>query len=219
MRFLLILFQALYLVFHISAAEADPKPCLQWVQPLEVQANHILSDGGMWALYERHPELRNYSMDALQLDSRINKIIGMLKYLCQTQDGIPLNDLAQYLTYNIKAMGIVRFRVVLSQLGKSPEEIDTWLEFAHYAKQQEFRLLEIDRIRKTINSAKPWLSHYEKLAEGALGQSAHESHREAIRSLSHELDQFLSDTPYLAQAIDENSRIPYWDINESTGGS
>ncbi len=219
MRFLLTLLQALYLTFHISAAEADPKPCLQWVQPLEVQANHILSDGGMWALYERHPELRNHSMHALQLDSRINKIIGMLKYLCQTQNGIPLNDLAQYLTYNIKAMGTVRFRVVLSQLGKSPEEIDTWLEFAHYAKQQEFRLLEIDRIRETINSAKPWLSRYAKLAEETLNQPAHESHWEAIRSLSHELDQFLSDAPYLAQAIEENSRVPYWDINESVGGS
>jgi len=219
MRFLLTLLQALYLIFHIPAAEADPKPCLQWVQPLEAQANHILSDGGMWALYERHPGLRRHSMAALQLDSRINKIIGMLKYLCQTQNGIPLNDLAQYLTYNIKTMGIVRFRVVLSQVGKSPEEIDTWLEFARYAKQQEFRLLEIDRIRKTINSAKPWLSRYAKLAEGALNQPAHESHWEAIRSLSHELDQFLSDAPYLAQAIEENSRVPYWDINESVGGS
>jgi len=219
MRFLLPLLQALYLIFHISAAEADPKPCLQWLQPLEAQANRILSDGGMWALYERHPELRNHSMDALQLDSRINKIIGILKYLCQTQNGIPLNDLAQYLTYNIKTMGSMRFRVILSQLGKSPEEIDTWLEFARYAKQQEFRLLEIDRIRKTINSAKPWLSRYAKLAEGALNQPAHESHWEAIRSLSHELDQFLSDAPYLAQAIEENSRVPYWDINESVGGS
>ena len=219
MRTLLALLQALCLIFHISSAEADPRPCLEWVRPLEAQANRILSDGGMWALYERHPELRNHSVYALQLDSRINKIIDMLKYLCHTQNGIPLNDLAQYLTYNIKTMGIMRFRAELFQLGKSREEIDTWLEFARYAKQQEFRLLEIDRIRETINNSKPWLSRYAKLADGALDQSAHESHREAIRSLSHELDQFLSDTPYLAQAIDENSRVPYWDINESIGGS
>ena len=219
MRTLLALLQALSLIFHISSAEADPRPCLEWVRPLETQANRILSDGGMWALYERRPELRNYSVDALQLDSRINKIIDTLKYLCQTQNGIPLNDLAQYLIYNIKTMGITKFQAKLFQLGKSREEIDTWLEFARYAKQQEFRLLEIDRIRKTIDNTKPWLSLYAKLAEGALDQPSHESHREAIRSLSHELDQFLSDTPYLAQAIDENSRVPYWDINESIGGS
>ena len=33
------------------------------------------------------------------------------------------------------------------------------------------------------------------------------------------IDNFLSKDPYITKALDEISRVPYWDINESTGGS
>jgi hypothetical protein len=33
------------------------------------------------------------------------------------------------------------------------------------------------------------------------------------------IDRFLSSDPYITQALDEISHVPYWDINESTGGS
>ena len=34
-----------------------------------------------------------------------------------------------------------------------------------------------------------------------------------------EIDKFFSSDPYITQALDEISHVPYWDINESTGGS
>ena len=38
-------------------------------------------------------------------------------------------------------------------------------------------------------------------------------------SLLLQIDSFLSSDPYITQALDEISHVPYWDINESVGGS
>ena len=38
-------------------------------------------------------------------------------------------------------------------------------------------------------------------------------------ALRIKIDRFLSSDPYITQALDEISHVPYWDINESTGGS
>ena len=39
------------------------------------------------------------------------------------------------------------------------------------------------------------------------------------RILNKNINQLLSQQPYLAQALNEISHVPFWDINESTGGS
>jgi len=37
--------------------------------------------------------------------------------------------------------------------------------------------------------------------------------------LIDQIDAFLSTDLYITKALDEISHVPYWDINESTGGS
>jgi hypothetical protein len=39
------------------------------------------------------------------------------------------------------------------------------------------------------------------------------------RALRIKIDRFFLCDPYITQALDEISHEPYWDINESTGGS
>jgi hypothetical protein len=39
------------------------------------------------------------------------------------------------------------------------------------------------------------------------------------RTLITQIDSFFSSDPYITQALDEISHVPYWDINESSGGS
>ena len=39
------------------------------------------------------------------------------------------------------------------------------------------------------------------------------------RKLIDQIDAFLSTDPYITKALDEISHVPYWDINESSGGS
>jgi len=39
------------------------------------------------------------------------------------------------------------------------------------------------------------------------------------RTLIAQIDSFFSSDPYITQALDEISHVPYWDINESSGGS
>ena len=62
----------------------------------------------MWGYFEKVPELRKLSVDAIQLDSRINKIFFTLDYLCDTEKGIPLNDLATYISYNLSIKGKIK---------------------------------------------------------------------------------------------------------------
>jgi hypothetical protein len=57
-----------------------------------------------------------------------------------------------------------------------------------------------------------------------LGKNINQSKQSKVilknaEELRIEMDRFLSKDPYITQALDEISHVPYWDINESTGGS
>ena len=39
------------------------------------------------------------------------------------------------------------------------------------------------------------------------------------QKLNDDIDKLFSEQPYLIQAMQEIAQAPYWDINESTGGS
>ena len=56
----------------------------------------------MWGLFELDKELRKESSKAMQLDSKIQQLVWLLDYLCNTAEGVPLNELATYLTKNLK---------------------------------------------------------------------------------------------------------------------
>jgi hypothetical protein len=57
------------------------------------------------------------------------------------------------------------------------------------------------------------------LAEIISGGSSPDLSLQKALSLQLEIDQLLKEQPYLAQALEEISEVPYWDINESSGGS
>ncbi|KMP12554.1 hypothetical protein UZ36_00350 [Candidatus Nitromaritima sp. SCGC AAA799-C22] len=219
MKFIIAFFQAFLLCVLIGPAEAATPSCLDRVRPLEAQKDHIQSGGGMWGYFERHPDLREHSVKALSLDSLTNKLIDTLKYLCETQKGIPLSDLAMYLLYNVGLKGQDEFRAELIALGRTIDETETWIEYALYAKEHETRTLEINQIRETIARAKSKIDSYVKLAEEISEHSAPGTYLQKTKSLLDDLSGFLSDEPYLAQALEEISHVPYWDINESSGGS
>ena len=99
--------------------------------------NTVIAIGGLWRIFEQVPELRKWSVDAIQLDSRINKIFFALDHLCETQEGIPLNDLATYISRSVTKMGKSNFKNELMLLGKTPQEIDSWFQFFHYSKNHK----------------------------------------------------------------------------------
>ena len=68
-----IFLQSLLLASFVSTAFASPS-CHELFTPLIKTNDSIALNGGLWGYFEKDPFLRKYSTQAVQLDSRINKI-------------------------------------------------------------------------------------------------------------------------------------------------
>ncbi len=56
---------------------------------LELKRDPVVSIGGMWGYFEKNFNLKKISIEAIQLDSRIDKIFFLLNHICETQNGSP----------------------------------------------------------------------------------------------------------------------------------
>ena len=215
---ILVFFQPLLLAIFMSTAFAN-SPCHELVAPLIKANDSIALNGGLWGYFEKDPFLRKYSTQAVQLDSRINKVFFLINYLCKTKNGIPFNDLASYMSRSIAKKGEPAFKAELTIFGKTSKQIKGWFDFFKFAQSHRFRTLNSSIIRTTINRAIPLINNYTSL-EKKINQSIQSKViLKNTAALRDKIDRFLSSDPYITQALDEISHVPYWDTNESTGGS
>ena len=217
-KYALILGQVIFLFSCVFFVSAEPT-CTQLVQNLQKEQEFIALNGGMWRYIEKAPSLRNNSVKAIQLDSRISKIFFTLEYLCETQNGIPLNDLAVYLSRNLIEKSEDTFKDELRLLGKTNQEIDIWFDFLEYAHKNKSRTLNFSKIQDTIKQTTPLIKEYTQLPNYLTKEDSPKFLQKKINSLLVNIDSFLSSNSYIAQALKEMSNAPYWDINESVGGS
>jgi hypothetical protein len=217
-KYILILGQIIFLFSCPSFVSAGP-PCTQLIQNLQKEQEFIALNGGMWQYIEKAPSLHNHSGKAIQLDSRISKIFFTLEYLCKTKNGIPLNDLAVYLSRNLVEKSEDTFKDELRLLGKTNEEINIWFNFLEYAHKNKTRTLSFSRIQDTIKKTAPLIKEYAQLPNYLTKEDSPKFLQKKINTLLVNIDYFLSNNSYIAQALEEMSNIPYWDINESVGGS
>ena len=213
-----IFLQSILLTSFVSTVFASPS-CPELVAPLIKTNDSIALNGGLWGYFEKDPFLRKYSPQAVQLDSRINKIFFLLNYLCETKNGIPFNDLATYISRSIANKGEPAFKAELIILGKTSKQIKNWFNFFMFAQSHRLRTLNSSTIQATINKAIPLINNYV-----SLGKNINQSKQPKVilkntGTLRIKIDRFFSSVPYITQALDEISHVPYWDINESTGGS
>jgi hypothetical protein len=217
-KIIFIVLQTLLLTSFTSISLAGPV-CYDLITPLAKKNDSLALNGGLWGYFEKNSFLRKYSTQAIQLDSRINKILFILNYLCKTKNGIPLNDLALYISRNITDKGEEKFKKELFLLGKTSPQIKNWLNFFSYAKNNEFRTLKLAGIQNTIKSSIPLISVYASLTKNITRPNSSKIILKKTSDLLIQIDNFLSSDPYITQALNEISRVPYWDINESVGGS
>lgn len=215
---ILIFLQTILLMAYASFAHAELS-CLELVKQLENKRENVDTNGGIWGYFEKNSFLRKRSAEALQLDSRINKIFFILNYLCETKNGIPLNDLAIYISRNLTGKSEDVFKAELLVLGKTSQQIDNWFNFYRYAQNHRLRTLENSTIRNTINESTSLIKSYARLAKNISRVHSPELLLQKTRILVISIDHFLANDPYITQALEEISHVPYWDINESTGGS
>ena len=215
---ILIFLQSILLTSFVSTAFASPS-CHELFTPLIKTNDSIALNGGLWGYFEKDPFLRKYSTQAVQLDSRINKVFFLLNYLCETKNGIPFNDLATYISRSIASKGEPAFKEELIILGKTSKQIKNWFNFFKFAQSHRLRTLNSSTIRATINKAIPLINNYVSLEKNIKQSKQSKDILENAGVLRIKIDGFLSNDPYITQALDEISHVPYWDINESTGGS
>ena len=213
-----MILQSILLTSFVSTVFASPS-CHELVAPLIKTNDSIALNGGLWGYFEKDPFLRKYSTQAVQLDSRINKVFFLLNYLCETKNGIPFNDLATYISRSIANKGEPAFKEELIILGKTSKQINNWFNFFMFAQSHRFRTLDSSTIRATINKAIPLINNYVSLEKNINQSNQSKVILENAVALIIKIDGFLSSDPYITQALDEISHVPYWDINESTGGS
>ena len=197
----------------------DISQCHAQIKPLHLQRERVAQLDGMWGLFEKNRELQNNSVAAINLDRKVNSIIFHLEYLCDTLNGIPMNEVARYVRDGINEYGEDNFRKELIILGKNEAEIKIWFEFTDFSLKNEERSLNLNTIFQSITNSAPFINLYAALAQKINRRQIDNSIVKNVSELSSKIELFLETDSYMNQALTENKNIHYVDINESTGGS
>ena len=205
----------LFIVFLFGNTEAA---CLKKVKTLELKRNYAVSIGGIWGYFEKNFNLKKIPTEAIQLDSRINKLFFILYHLCETQNGVPLTPLAIYLSKNISQKGEEQFKEELLVLGKTPQQIKEWFDFYSYSKDHAFRILLGSKIQKAIDLSTNLVTRYLQLASTIPNENRSKESAQKMKTLITDLDKLIVNQPYLSQGLRETSHFLYWDISEGDLG-
>ena len=197
----------------------DISQCHAQIKPLHLQRERVAQLDGMWGLFEKNRELQNNSVAAINLDRKVNSIIFHLEYLCDTLNGIPMNEVARYVRDGINENGEDNFRKELIILGKNEAEIKIWFEFTDFSLKNEERSLNLNTIFQSITNSAPFINLYATLAEKINRRQIDDSIVKNVSELSSKIELLFETDSYMNQALTENKNIPSVDINESTGGS
>ena len=216
---LTILFCSLIFASTSLASQESITECHSHIKPLHQEREKVAQLDGIWGLFEKNRELQGNSVLAINYDRKVNSIIFHLEYLCDTLDGIPMNEVARYMRDGINEKGEEGFRKELIILGKVESDIDIWFEFLQFSLKNKERPLKLNSVIKTIKSAAPFIDSYVSMAGKGDRREIDGSTLKNVKELSSKIDIFFKSDNFMNQALTENKSIPYVDINESSGGS
>ncbi len=199
-------------------AATQEKECLKTLMPLEEQLLAVTEDGGVWARFEGRPDLRNESVTALKVDSKLEKLLHSLHYICDALNGIPFSDLAAYINGFLQNRTEKEVRSEFNKHGKTKTEVDLWFKYTYFFNEHHNRKLDPSSVQKTIESSRKYFEHYVSYSNNLKKMNADDSLKKA-QNIIKEVDSFLKTDPNHSIAAFENAQAPYWDIDENYGGS
>ena len=80
------------------------------------------------------------------------------------------------------------------------------------------RILINSKVHKAIDQSIPLVMRYVQLTEAIPSEISLEKSFQKMKALMIDVDQLLSEQPYLSQALEETSHFLYWDISEGDLG-
>ena len=215
----LIIFIFLALVTSSWAGPSEISICRKQIIPLKNLGEQVAELDGIWGLFQKRPELQDNSALSINLDKSVNSIIFHLEFLCDTIDGIPFDELSDYVSVSLAEKGEEKFKQELIILGKNEGQIKVWFEFSKFAVANRYRTLDPEKIYHSIQSSHPLIKSYLELAKRIDRKEDIGSVIQETKSLTDQIENFFKTDPYMSQALHENAQIPYADWDENYGGS
>lgn len=199
----------LFMPLLLGSAEADNvKACYSFFRPLENTALEIKTRGGTWGLFEKREIFRKYAIVGLHVDSKITALIFTINYLCESQEGIPMNEVAGQVVPMLEERGLEGFIEHYLTLAHELGEIKSWAKYADYFKANHKRKLDFEQTKNTIEKAGEFFDRYKALSRKLKTTNDIEGIAKDGRAFIEDIMRFNEVDPLLKQANFENSKIP-----------
>ncbi|MGV7220819.1 MAG: hypothetical protein ACQ9MH_04775 [Nitrospinales bacterium] len=197
-----------------SATETitDKKSCLKRLAPLDKKRTAVQKAGGVWHVFEARADTRVFSHNAMQIDSKTNKMIFALRHLCTTAKGIPLDGLATYISGEIEEKGFENTQKELYELEKAKPVVDVWLNYAEVAKKNEKRTVDYKEIDGLISRTEPLVDFYSTLSQRKIDDTTVKTFLSDAVTLLDVLDEFLTQDSHMVMALNEDDSIPAYEF-------
>ena len=197
----------------VKGSVKDMASCLALLKPLDSKRTAVQNGGGMWGAFERSPEVRSYSKNGMQIDSRINKLIFSLGHLCRTAKGLPQNNIARVISQKVSKNGVEAVTREFMDLGEPKKDIEIWLEYAGYWEKNQKRDLSYEYIEGLMAQSAPLINFYEELTSQQVDANSKPGFLSDSVTLLETVKKLSSTDEYMVLALSEEKDAPYENLD------
>ena len=192
----------------------DVVSCLDRLESLDLRRTLVQKFGGMWGAFERNVDSKPYSFYGMQLDSNVNKMVFSLRYLCQTSEGVPLNNVAIEFKKLMQDHGREEAIKILLSRGEHPEDIEVFLNYEEFARKIRERKIDFKVINPRLDQAERLIDLYEELSNKSIDEQSTDTFLSNSVTLLKVINEFLQTDQVMAMALNEDGLVPYHHVDQ-----
>ena len=192
----------------------DVVSCLDRLESLDLRRTLVQKFGGMWGAFERNVGSKPYSFYGMQLDSNVNKMVFSLRYLCQTSEGVPLNNVAIEFKKLMQDHGREEAIKILLSRGEHPEDIEVFLNYEEFARKIRERKIDFKVINPRLDQAELLIDLYEELSNKSIDEQSTDTFLSNSVTLLQVMNEFLQTDQVMAMALNEDGLVPYHHVDQ-----
>ena len=192
----------------------DVVSCLDRLESLDLRRTLVQKFGGMWGAFERNVDSKPYSFYGMQLDSNVNKMVFSLRYLCQTSEGVPLNNVAIEFKKLMQDHGREEAIKILLSRGEHPEDIEVFLNYEEFARKIRERKIDFKVINPRLDQAERLIDLYEELSNKSIDEQSADTFLSNSVTLLKVMNEFLQTDQMMVMALNEDGLVPYHHVDQ-----
>ena len=207
---MMVIFASILFFFPIHSIQANTQSCNQLLHSIDNQVASVKAQGGAWEAFEKREHFRKYSTIALHLDQKAIALVYTLDYICTALDGIPRNDVSNYILPLWREKGEKEFiKYQPGGYGYALEEVMTWVEYAKYYEKNYQRKLDFSKVRETMKKSQPLVDRFVNIVHKVRKTNKVKEVVEESKTLIIEFAKLHEEDTILKQANNENAAIPH----------